>query len=74
LIYEKGFKDKTALLLSVNHAKFRRAVYPGDTLFLHAQGLHFGGRGGKIEAKAIVDDQLAVEAEIGFALRGFEQI
>jgi len=74
LIHEKGFKDKTAVLLNVNQAKFRRPVMPGDVLYLHAQGLHFGSRGGRIQARAIVNDQLAAEAEIGFALREKDQI
>lgn len=74
LIHEKGFKDKTAVLLSVNNAKFRRPVYPGDTLYLNVQGLFFGMRGGKVKAQAMVADELAAEAEIGFALKGFDQI
>ena len=74
LIYEKGYKDKTAVLLNVKQAKFRRPVLPGDLLYLHAKGIHFGSRGGKVEAKAFVDDQLVSEAEIGFALRGKDQI
>lgn len=74
LIHEKGFNDKTAVLLNVNQAKFRRPVLPGDVLYLHAQGIHFGSRGGKVQARAIVNDQLAAEAEIGFALREKDQI
>ena len=41
---------------------------PGDVLILHAQALHVSNKGGRIMAKALVNDQLAVEAEIGFAL------
>lgn len=74
LIHEKGFKGKTAVLLNVNHAKFRRPVVPGDVLYLHAKGIHFSSRGGRIEARAIVNDQVAAEAEIGFALRETDQI
>ena len=74
LIHEKGFKDKTAVLLNVNQAKFRRPVLPGDVLYLHAQGMHLGSRGGRVQARAIVNDQLAAEAEIGFALREKDQI
>ncbi|WP_420421919.1 3-hydroxyacyl-ACP dehydratase FabZ [Simkania sp.] len=74
LIHEKGYNDKTAVLLNVNQAKFRRPVLPGDVLYLHAQGIHFGSRGGKVQARAIVNDQLAAEAEIGFALREKDQI
>ncbi len=74
LIHEKGHKNKTAVLLSVNHGKFRNPVHPGDTLYLHAEGIHFSGKGGKVKGRAIVNGKLAVEAEIGFALREMEQI
>lgn len=68
LIHQKSQTDKIALLLSVNNAKFRRPVIPGDVLTLHVQGIHFSSKGGRIQAKALVDKQLAAEAEIGFAL------
>jgi len=74
LIHEKGFKEETAVLLNVNQAKFRRPVLPGDVLYLHAEGLHFGSRGGRVKARALVNDQLVAEAEIGFALREKDQI
>ena len=74
LIHRKGFHEKTAVLLSVNHAKFRRPALPGDTIYLHAEGVHLSAKGGKVAAKAMINDQLAAEAEIGFALRSFEQI
>ena len=66
LIHEKGYKDNLALLLSVNNAKFRKSVHPGDCLYLHAEALHLGSRGGKVNAKACVDDKLVAQAEIGF--------
>lgn len=74
LIYQKGFHEKTAVLLSIRHAKFRRPVYPGDNLYLHLDGTHLSSKGGKVHGRAIVEDELAAEAEIGFALRGMEQI
>ena len=74
LIHQRGYHESTALLLSVNGAKFRRGVFPGDILMLHVQEIHFGSRGGKVHARATVDGQLAVEAEIGFALRGKGQL
>ena len=74
LIHEKGFHEKTAVLLSVNNAKFRRPAMPGDTLMLHAYGAHLSSKGGKVQAKAMIDGELVAEATIGFALRGFEQI
>lgn len=74
LVYQKGFNDKTAVLLNVNNVKFRRPVRPGDVLHLHAKGLHFSSRAGKVQAKAMVEDQVAVEAEIAFALLDKSQL
>jgi 3-hydroxyacyl-[acyl-carrier-protein] dehydratase len=74
LVHQKGYNQKIAVLLSVNNAKFRKPVVPGDVLMLHAKALHVSNKGGKILAKASVNDQLAVEAEISFALVGKEQL
>jgi len=74
LVHQKSQTSKIALLLSVNNAKFRRPVVPGDVLRLEVLGTHFSSKGGKIQAKALVDTQLAAEAEIGFALVPREQL
>lgn len=68
LIHQKGYQDKIALLLTVNGAKFRKPVVPGDLLIMHARAEHIGSKGGRINAKAMVDDKVVSEAEIGFAL------
>ena len=70
---EEG-EGKLVYFMTIDNAKFRRPVLPGDVLYLHAQGIHFGSRGGKVQARAFVNDQLAAEAEIGFALREKDQI
>lgn len=74
LVYRKGQMDKIAVLLTIDHAKFRRPVVPGDVLHLHVQGQHFSSKGGKVLAKALVDEQIAVEAEVSFALVHKEQL
>lgn len=74
LIHQKGFVEKTAVLLSVNNAKFRRPALPGDVIMMHVHGAHLSSKGGKVQAKALIGGELAAEATIGFALRGFEQI
>lgn len=66
LIHEKGYHDKIAVLMSVNNAKFRKTILPGDVLYLHVEGLHFASRGGKVRAEAKVDNRIAAQAEIGF--------
>lgn len=74
LIHQKGYQDKIALLLTINEAKFRKPVFPGDDLFLHVHGGHLGAKGGKVIAKAFVNQQLCAEAEIGFALMDKEKL
>ncbi|HSX12067.1 MAG TPA: 3-hydroxyacyl-ACP dehydratase FabZ [Rhabdochlamydiaceae bacterium] len=74
LVHQKGQSHKIAVLLNINNAKFRRPVVPGDVLMLHVTGQHLSSKGGKIQAKALVNQQLAVEAEIGFALLDKEQL
>lgn len=68
LVNKKGFVEKTAILLNVKEAKFRNPVKPGDVLYLHVKALHYSNKGGRFETKAIVNDKLAVQAEMGFAL------
>ncbi len=68
LVHQKGEKDKIAMLLNIGNAKFRHAVHPGDILTLHIHGKHLSNRGGRVKAKAMIGDKIAVEAEIGFAL------
>lgn len=68
LVHLKDPTDKIAVLLNVNNAKFRNPVKPGDNLMLRCEGVHFSSKGGKIKALATVNDKVAVEAEMGFAL------
>ncbi len=68
LVHQKGYAKKIAVLLNIANAKFRRPVVPGDVLHLHAKGLHISSNGGKMSAKAMLGDLLAVEAELSFAL------
>ncbi|MEN9344336.1 MAG: (3R)-hydroxymyristoyl-[acyl-carrier-protein] dehydratase [Chlamydiota bacterium] len=74
LVHKKCHSKKIAVLLNIANAKFRKPVVPGDVLMLHATGLYISHKGGRVMAKAIVNDQVAVEAEIGFALVDKEQL
>lgn len=74
LIHQKGFQKKTALLLKVEGAKFRNPVLPGDLLFLHVTSIHLSARGGKVAAKAMVNNKLAAEAQISYALADMESV
>lgn len=68
LVHQKGYVKKIAVLLNVANAKFRKPVFPGDALYLHAKGIHISGNGGKFKVKAMNGEQLAAEAELSFAL------
>jgi len=74
LVHQKGYVKKIAVLLNVSNAKFRRPVLPGDVLLLHATAVHVSQNGGKIKAKATVEDKIAVEAELSFALVEKDQL
>lgn len=50
-------------LMSVDKAKFRRKVVPGDQLLLHITGLRTSGKVLKFHGRAEVDGQRAAEAE-----------
>src|SRR3989344_3391897 len=74
LVHQKGYDQKIAVLLNIANAKFRKPVLPGDVLHLHAKGLHISGNGGKMAAKAMIGELLAVEAELSFALIDKEKL
>lgn len=74
LIHQKGFQENIAFLLTVNNAKFRRPLVPGDVAMLHAEGIHLSAKGGKFKVKAVVNDAVAAEAELSFVLRKVNQI
>jgi len=75
LVHLKGTESqKIAVLLAVNNAKFRHPVRPGDVLLLKCEGIHFSSKGGRVQATALVDGKVAVQAEISFALVDKSQI
>ena len=65
---------KIAVLLSMDRVKMRRPVKPGDQLMLHAEALHVRSRTGHCRCKAMVDSELAAEAEIKFMLVDAEPV
>ena len=61
-------KGKLALFAGLNNVKFKRQVVPGDVLELSCKIVKTFGRMGVGEASAKVDGQLAVKAELTFAI------
>lgn len=74
LVSKKLGDDRIAVLLKINDAKFRNPARPGDVLFLHCEGIYYGGKGGRVKGRAMVGNKLAVQAEIGFAFMNADQI
>ncbi|MFH1283242.1 MAG: 3-hydroxyacyl-ACP dehydratase FabZ [bacterium] len=60
--------DKLAFFMSINNAKFRKPVFPGDILELRVDVLRARERGGKIRGEAFVNEELVTEAEFMFVL------
>jgi len=74
LVHMKSDPKKVAILLNANNIKFRKPVRPGDVLILKSTQIHLGLKGGKIHAEAYVNDQLVVEADVGFVLVDKDQL
>jgi UDP-3-O-[3-hydroxymyristoyl] N-acetylglucosamine deacetylase/3-hydroxyacyl-[acyl-carrier-protein] dehydratase len=57
---------KTAYFMSINNAKFRRIVRPGDELRLEVDVVRYKTRTGRVHGKALVGGNLAAEADLNF--------
>lgn len=69
LLYQRCADANTiAHLVSIENAKFRRPVVPGDQLRIEVQALRMKTRTCQVAARAFVEDQLAAEATITFML------
>jgi 3-hydroxyacyl-[acyl-carrier-protein] dehydratase len=55
-------ENKLAVFTSIDKAKFRRPVTPGDQLRIEVNVLAFKSRVGRMEAKAFVEGKLACQA------------
>ncbi len=57
-------KDKVVYFMSIDKAKFRNPIKPGDRLVYKLNVLKHKGAVWVLEGKAYVDDKLAAEAEL----------
>ena len=67
-IYKKEYKGKTAYFGAINQAKFKRKVVPGDVLMLEVEMIKKKGPIGIGKAVATVEGEVAVSAELTFAI------
>jgi 3-hydroxyacyl-[acyl-carrier-protein] dehydratase len=59
-------EGEIAYFMSIDKAKFRRKVVPGDTLRMEIKVTRMRSRMAAVEAKAFVGDDLASQAELMF--------
>lgn len=62
------FKGKTAYFGAINSCKFKRKIVPGDVVFLEVEMIRQKGPIGIGKATATVDGEVAVSAELTFAI------
>ncbi|MCE5195288.1 MAG: 3-hydroxyacyl-ACP dehydratase FabZ [Nitrospiraceae bacterium] len=63
LAFASGNKGDAVYFMSIEKAKFRRPVVPGDQLKLLVKVLQQRGRVWKLSGEAIVDDKVSAECE-----------
>jgi len=61
-------RGKIAYFMSIDNAKFRKPVVPGDQLILEVQAGKIKSRTGQVHARALVDGKVVAEADLMFAL------
>ncbi|MBF0316878.1 MAG: 3-hydroxyacyl-ACP dehydratase FabZ [Nitrospirae bacterium] len=63
LAFQSGMKGNTVYFMSIEKAKFRRPVVPGDQLVLDIKVAHKRGNVWRFTGKAMVEETVASEAE-----------
>jgi len=61
---KEELQNKVVYFMSIDKAKFRKPVRPGDRLVYRVKTLKHRGKIWQLDAKAYVDDELVAEAEL----------
>ena len=64
----RDHEGKLGYFMSIDKARFRKPVVPGDTLHIPVRQIQKRSRVWKFECKALVDDKVVAEAEISAML------
>ena len=62
-------RGKIPFFGAIDNVKFKRPVVPGDKVVMRAEVTKVKGNFGKVHAEAFVDDQLAAQADLTYALQ-----
>ena len=68
-----GVTDHLPIFLGFDKVKFRKPIFPGDTMKIEVTALMKRKKHWKLKGKTFVDDTLAVEAEIFAAFEEIER-
>jgi len=68
LLRQEGNQGKIGYFMSADKVKFRKPVFPGDTLFIEAEILKIRGSIGVAVARCVVNDEVVSQADLKFAL------
>jgi len=79
LLLEEGVRSETgrnvkALMSTIEKAKFRRPVYPGDSLEYRAEIESANELGGKARVKAYVGEKVMAECSLVFSFHEFSRV
>ena len=61
-------RDRLIFFMGINWVRFRRPVYAGDVVVIEARVKRMRGEVGRFEGSATVDQQIAAEGAMTFAL------
>ena len=64
IMSKEELSDKVVYFMSIDKAKFRKPVRPGDKLVYRVKTLKHRGKIWQLDAKAYVDEELVAEAEL----------
>ena len=64
IMSKEELSDKVVYFMSIDKAKFRKPVRPGDRLVYRVKTLKHRGKIWQLDAKAYVDEELVAEAEL----------
>lgn len=68
MLSQPDWKGRTAYFAGIDKARFRQKVVPGDVLFLETEIIKVKGPIGVGRAMARVNDKVAAQAELTFAI------
>lgn len=67
-LHNSGAEGKIVYFAGIDKVRFRRPVFPGDQLRFEVETLWVKGALGKMQGKALVDGELAVEGDFMFSM------